>query len=301
LQTFTTEVNAFGASLAGAGIITPTRDTVPATATTTDLWSNSIIQDWTGTPNITAFPNAPQAGSQRVCYPATGTIITHAGNISVQGNASYTVSSGDELTITSITVSTFYVTIKRKDGVSVVALAASNAEYVTGTDTTKFLNSATARARNIVQGTSVDSTSGTSIDFTGIPSWAKRITIMFSGVSTNGTSNQLIQIGDSGGIENTGYLSSSANYGATIVTNNYTTGFGICINAATRVNQGSVVITNLSSNTWVCSGNLGDSSTALGTTLAGSKQLSATLDRVRITTVNGTDTFDAGSINILYE
>jgi hypothetical protein len=33
----------------------------------------------------------------------------------------------------------------------------------------------------------------------------------------------------------------------------------------------------------------------------GSVTLSGTLDRVRITTVNGTDTFDAGTINILYE
>jgi hypothetical protein len=82
------------------------------------LWTtaNGNLQDWTATPTITALPNAPQAGSWRIVYPAAGTIITHGGNISVQGNASYTVASGDELTITAVTTSTFYVTIKRKDG-----------------------------------------------------------------------------------------------------------------------------------------------------------------------------------------
>jgi len=53
----------------------------------------------------------------------------------------------------------------------------------------------------IVSGTAVASTSGTSIDFTSIPSWVKRVTVMFAGVSTNGTGSYLIQIGDSGGIE----------------------------------------------------------------------------------------------------
>jgi hypothetical protein len=97
------------------------RSTVAATATTTPLFAAGTgnVQDWTGTPTITAFPNAPQAGSQRIAYPAAGTIITHGGNISVQGNASYTVAAGDELTITAITTTTFYVTIDRKDGQSV--------------------------------------------------------------------------------------------------------------------------------------------------------------------------------------
>jgi len=55
----------------------------------------------------------------------------------------------------------------------------------------------------ITSGTAVASTSGTSIDFTGIPSWVKRITVMFDVVSTNGSAIILIQLGDSGGIETT--------------------------------------------------------------------------------------------------
>jgi hypothetical protein len=98
------------------------RATVAATATTTPLWltGNGNTQDWTGTPTITDFPAAPQAGAQREVYPATGTVITNAGNVSVQGNASYTISSGDKLIITAVTTTTFYVAIVRKDGRPVV-------------------------------------------------------------------------------------------------------------------------------------------------------------------------------------
>ena len=158
LQTFTTEVNAFGAALAGAGIITPTRDSIVANATTTDLWSHSIIQDWTATPTITNFPAATAAGSQRTVYPAAGTIITHAGNISVQGNATYTVVAGDELTITAITTTTFYVTVKRKDGTAVIPDASiTSAKFADGAlieDTANGIGYGTGAGGTVTQLTS---------------------------------------------------------------------------------------------------------------------------------------------------
>lgn len=155
-------------------------------------------------------------------------------------------------------------------------------------------------------GTEQASTSGTSIDFTSIPSWAKRITVMFSGVSTNGTSLPMIQIGDSGGVETTGYTAgSSLLQSASINTSNYTTGFTIRTDAlATTIMDGFITINLFSSstNTWVAGGTVyTPTAGAYMAAVAGAKSLSATLDRVRITTVNGTDTFDAGSINILYE
>jgi hypothetical protein len=156
----------------------------------------------------------------------------------------------------------------------------------------------------ISRGTSVTA-SGTSVDFTSIPSWVKRITVMFNGVSTNGTSFLLVQLGDSGGIETTGYLGTSTilRDAAAVAGGNYTTGFGIGILAAAYVMHGSMVLSLIDSatNTWASSSNFANSNTAVMTVGAGSKPLSATLDRVRITTVNGTDTFDAGSINILFE
>ena len=142
---------------------------------------------------------------------------------------------------------------------------------------------------------------GTSVDFTGIPSWVKRITVMFSGVSTNGTSNLLIQLGDSGGIENTGYLGSSSQLAGATNSANYTTGFGVFLGNAANIMHGSMCVTNISGNVWVMSGVLGLSNSATTVNVTGTKTLSDTLTQVRITTVNGTDTFDAGSINILYE
>jgi hypothetical protein len=175
---------------------------------------------------------------------------------------------------------------------------------VVGTTDTQTLTNKTLTSPNIggtpvmnasviSSGTSV-SASGTSIDFTSIPSWVKRITLMFDGLSTNGGSSIQIQIGDSGGIENTGYVSGNA--GGSI-----TSGFLLAFSPASSYLQyGTMVFTNLSGNIWIQNGN----SLATGIAIqpvAGSKTLSATLDRVRLTTVNGTDTFDAGTVNILYE
>jgi hypothetical protein len=123
---------------------------------------------------------------------------------------------------------------------------------------------------------------------------------MFNGVSTNGTSNYLVQIGD-GSVNTTGYSSVGTGMDGTGVSiTAYTTGFGIRSTVATYVISGQVVLTLVTSNTWVASGVL-STSLPLTFTTSGTKALSSTLDRVRITTVNGTDTFDAGSINILYE
>jgi hypothetical protein len=167
---------------------------------------------------------------------------------------------------------------------------------------TKLSVLSTGVSGTIVQGTAVASTSGTSIDFTGIPSWVKRITIMFRDVSTSGTNTCLVQLGDSGGVETTGYLSSGALYqtGVTITTS--TAGFLINNNIAANTLAGAIQLFTLDSGTsWVASGVFSSSGTAQLQLTGGSKSTSATLDRVRITTVGGTDTFDAGSINIQYE
>jgi hypothetical protein len=143
--------------------------------------------------------------------------------------------------------------------------------------------------------------SGTAIDFTSIPSWVKRITVMFSGVSTSGTSPIQIQIG-SGSMAITGYSSILANVtGAAAAATTYTSGF-ICANniSAATTSKGSVIIANIASNSWVCQGVLYSRADTAGMS-AGDVTLSGALDRVRVTTVNGTDTFDAGTINILYE
>jgi len=178
------------------------------------------------------------------------------------------------------------------------------APAVAGTNT-QTLVAATGTLAPIISGTAQASTSGTSIDFTDIPSWVKRITVMFSGVSTSGTSNLLIQLGDSGGFENTGYVASSTLPvdGTTTEGATYTTGFGIYSRLSTYVYSGTATINLVNSSTklWVSSHTVARTDAARCAVGGGTKTLSGTLDRIRITTVNGTDTFDAGSINILYE
>ena len=154
----------------------------------------------------------------------------------------------------------------------------------------------------ITSGTAVASTSGTSIDFTSIPSWVKKITVMLAGVSTSGTSNLQIQLG-AGSVTTTGYISSASVVATAVASTTSTSGLlleGGSSHSAAETFSGSATITLLASNTWVMQSVLGRNAalTVLG---GGSIALGGTLDRVRITTANGTDTFDAGSINIMYE
>ena len=153
----------------------------------------------------------------------------------------------------------------------------------------------------LTSGTAVASTSGTSIDFTGIPSWAKRITVMFKGVTLS-ASGILIQIG-SGSVTTSGYASYSffSNSGGTANTSS-TAGY-VSYAYFVAPTSGSFQLTLLSANTWVCNGALGtsDFSGCILATAGNSPALSGALDRVRITTISGSATFSAGSINIMYE
>lgn len=193
------------------------------------------------------------------------------------------------------------------DGSGAIQIGGSDAITIsTGLNTT-FAGTAavpTGTLYPIVSGTSV-SASGTAVDFTSIPSWVKRITVMFQGVSTNGTSLLLLQLG-AGSIETTGYTGAVAQMQNAVTSSvaAFSSGF-ITDNSANAaaVRYGSIVLTqlNASSNLWSVMGIISRTDTATTSCFSGTKTLSGTLDRVRVTATNGTDTFDAGSINILYE
>ena len=142
--------------------------------------------------------------------------------------------------------------------------------------------------------------SGTAVTFTGIPDTAKRVTVILNEVSTNGTAAPYIQLGTSSGIEVTGYLANSSGITSAVSTNTYTAAFGISSASAANLISGSYVFVLQNGNTWIGTG-MGKQSTTASHILQGSKILSGTLDRVRVTTANGTDGFDAGSINIMWE
>jgi hypothetical protein len=150
--------------------------------------------------------------------------------------------------------------------------------------------------------TAKDTTSGTSIDFTGIPAWVKRVTVIFNNVGTVGGDTNallLLQLGDSGGIETSGYVSTSTISGDN---SSATNGFHVNqTNGSAEQFTGYMFLTKISGNNWVCAhvGMVRDDTT--GVFGGGRKTLSATLTQLRITTIGGTVTFDEGSANIMYE
>lgn len=174
-----------------------------------------------------------------------------------------------------------------------------------GTDATQTLTNKTIQGSTLQGGaltlmTAVASTSGTAIDFTGIPPWVKRVTVIFSGVSVSGTDLLLVQ-GGSGSFETSGYSSSAGNRGNEQVA--ITAGFLVNYNAgpsAAWTWSGAVTLNLIAANTWIMTSVMTAPGASGPSFAAGVKSFSGVLDRVRITP-SGANTFDAGSINVLYE
>jgi hypothetical protein len=207
--------------------------------------------------------------------------------ISLQGNAGGT----GTLTVAAPSTNTNQ-TLTLPDGTGTFSVAGVNSNIVAGTVNAGGTNPFPA------------SLGPATVDFTGIPSYVKRITVIFNGVSTSGTSNYLVQIG-AGSITSTGYLGASlaAQAGSSSAAGSTgTSGFVVAdAVAAAYIYNGSLLIQNISGNIWIQSGTLVATTAVRASVSGGNVTLSGALDRVRITTQNGTDLFDAGSINILYE
>ena len=184
-------------------------------------------------------------------------------------------------------------------------VATASADNQTGTDIFAIAanGAITAAGSMIKPQTQVATTSGTSIDFTSIPSWVKRITVTFASVSTNGADGLRLQIGDSGGVENSGYSAGVGVISGTPSITGATDGFPLVSGAANAIRHGALTLTlmNAATNTWACNGITYDSTNSLMGATAGTKPLSATLDRVRLATTGGTNTFDVGSMNVAWE
>lgn len=162
----------------------------------------------------------------------------------------------------------------------------------------------TKLAQKSTLGTLVASTSGASIEFTGIPSWVKRITLTLSAVSTTGSNIPIVQLGTSGGFETSGYAGAAGGNAASAGAGGVgpASGHGLALaGGATFVYTGKIEITRMSSTQWVITSAATYAAENAMAYAATRKTLSGQLDRVRLTSVGSTDTFDAGSVNIIYE
>lgn len=145
----------------------------------------------------------------------------------------------------------------------------------------------------------ITTTSGTAHDQLNIPSWAKKITVSFNGVSTNGTSPFLVQVG-AGSVDSTGYASTGSVVDTGVSVSSSTAGFIVRVLLASNAMSLVMTLTRISGNAWVC-GYAGANTSSASLFGGGSKSLAAVLDRIRLTTANGTDVFDAGSFSVLVE
>lgn len=244
--------------------------------------NSTVTGDSTLTGNLTLTGNPIGIIKSATAVPTTTTSFTASisgTTMTVTAVASGTVNVGKVITGTGVTAGTIVLAQLTGTAGSTGTYTVSNSQTVTSTTITVI-----------------------GVEFRGIPSTARRITVMLNGVSLSGTSFLQVQLGTFTGIETTGYNSSMSYItNATPVTSNATTGFLVSTVAlAAQSSSGAYILTTLGSNVWVGMGNINDASTRAGFG-SGQKTTTGVVDRIRVFTVNGTDTFDAGSINILYE
>jgi len=276
---------ASGAALSGADLLNTTRIDV-ASATTVDLTAsapNTRNINITGTTTITGFTVA--IGQVYFVRFNAALTLTNNSAIITQTGANITTSAGDTCILRSTAANTVEV------------LSYSYAGIVPSASITPAKLS-----QPPTLGTSVATTSGTAIDITGIPSWVNKVSVLFNGISTAGAaSGTLLQLGTSGGVVNTGYTSTCVSSAATntVVSFASTSGLAIQSGAVGDSFIGVYELRRFSGNTWI--GFISGNRSGNGWSGGGSIALGGALDRIRLTNANGTDTFDAGSINIMYE
>jgi hypothetical protein len=240
-------------------------------------------------------------GGVIVSSDATGNLNIQSGGSTVVGVTSAGVAVTGTLSATgAVTLTTALPVLQGGTGVTTSTGTGAGVHSVGPSISSAVMT--TMASSVITSGTAVATTSGTSVDFTSIPSWVKRITVLLNGVSTNSTSKLIVRIGTGGTPTTSGYIAQASIVYSAVATAPETTGFPIFYDLAGYTVSGSMVIQNITGNNWVMSAvGLNATVTAFNWFAGGNVSLAGVLNLVRITTVNGTDTFDAGSVNILYE
>ncbi len=306
-----------------------TGTTLASASTITPLADGNYIQV-TGTTSITAIGSTNSWNGRVIVLRFAGALtLTHnATSLILPGGANITTVAGDVLGFVQESSGNWRCIFYQPSGgyqaydadlAAIAALSPAQGEilYYNGSAWTKlavgtsgqFLKTQGAAANpiwdspssaGITVATVQATTSGTAFDFTGIPSTVKRIKVLLNRCSLSGTDQMLVQIGDSGGFETSGYISESGN---TAASSTSTSGFVLRAGDAANGFIGTLVLDlfDASTNTWIASGGQAkDNGTTVIYLNTGVKSLSATLDRVRLTR-SGTDTFDSGSVTITYE
>jgi hypothetical protein len=275
-----------------SGTIATTSDLVqntPLNAASNTVVSGSYSASASTTITITATNTFAANDTVFITFTNTSGSALTAGDFTIvtASGSSFTITYGSSVTSAGTCVSTRY---------ALIALASSS-DVSARTNT---LRAITPSALTITSATAQATTSGTTIDFTGIPNWVKRITIMFNNVSLTGTEDLLIQLGSTT-FTTTGYQGGCSVISTGISTTAFTTGFGIIQTSAGQQHCGALILNYMGSNIWTANGSgFQFAGTNRVTVTGGSVTIGGTLDRVRITRT-GTDTFDNGSVNISYE
>ena len=265
--------------------------------------TNGLLQSYDYQAPTTGFSYTFASGTQMLVMNPAGTLATGTITMPAAPVDGMTITFSSSQQITALTMAGNGATIN--SAVTFLPAKAAAAYVYRATGTTWFpIETVPGTGSQLVSGTAVAATSGTSIDFTEIPSWAKRITAVLSGISTNGTSTLQCQLGTTAGVTTSGYSSTLVSVATAASTGlAVSTGFGL-VNGPLAANfyYGQIILTLLdsTSNFWGATSTV----TAGGTLLqigGGGVTLSGALTTLRLTTVGGTNTFDAGSINILYE
>lgn len=142
------------------------------------------------------------------------------------------------------------------------------------------------------------------LDFDAIPSWVKRITVSLDRLSLSGTSTFGVVLGTSSGFEVTGYsgmamTTTTGGNAASVISASFLLYDNVP--TAASLHSGIMIITRVTGNTWAASANVGNDVGTRFRIMAGSKTLGDEITQLRIATTNGTDTFDGGTVNVIYE
>jgi hypothetical protein len=277
-----------------------------ASAATTNIWTtDGNLVHVTGTTGITSLGTAPQAGAFKMVIFDGVLTLTNSANLALPDNENFTTEAGDMAIVFADTTTQLDVVFFRKLTQASATRKGqvellTDAEYQTGTDTTRALTAAVARAQNVYELTPASQT-GANIDITGIPSWVKLLIVPLASNSTTGTSLPIFQLGDAGGFETTGYLGfATVNAGGAAPSiGNPTNGFGLTnTNNAAATRHGIAVFSRIDSatNLWSYSYVGGRSDTNVEERGGGSKALSQPLTQLRFTTAGGVETIDGGFI-----